>query len=318
MNGGLKPVERYGIPSLGLGTWKLQRTIAKQVISTAIEIGYRHFDCASIYNNQREIGEGLREALDSGKLRREELWVTSKLWSNGHAPKHVRPALERTLLDLGLDYLDLYLIHWPVSIRADITFPKRADQFISEKELPLATTWRAMEKMVKKGLCRYIGVCNCNIRRLEEIRRNGRIAPAVNQIELHPYLQQQDMLDYCASHSIAVTAYSPLGSGAHPAGPPASPLLHHPLIAEIACGCDATPAQVLLAWGLQRNTIVIPKSTDPVHLLSNFSAQQIRLQKSALQKIEGLEMNYRFLDGRFWASPGSPYSVVDFWQNESL
>jgi alcohol dehydrogenase (NADP+) len=307
------------IPALGLGTWKLQRHLAEEVVSSAIDIGYRHFDCAPVYNNQHEIGTALSAALSSGKVQRDEIWVTSKLWSNAHAPKHVRPALERTLLDLGLKYLDLYLIHWPVCIQPGIAFPKRPDQFISPTELPLSTTWKAMEKMVKNGLCRHIGVCNCNIKRLREIQLRANILPAVNQIELHPYLQQHDMLEYCTKHGITVTAYSPLGSGSQPEGtssPP--PLLHHPLIAEIAFEHDATPAQVLLAWGLQRNTIVIPKSTNPAHLQSNFSAQGIRLQESALKKIESLEMNYRFLDGRFWAPPGSPYSVTDFWQNKTM
>ncbi len=308
------PGNNIGIPALGLGTWKIHRGVAGQVIEAAIALGYRHFDCAPVYHNQPEIGAALGAALGSGRVRRDEIWVTSKLWSNAHAPRHVRPALERTLLDLQLDYLDLFLIHWPVSIQAGIAFPKRPDHFISPDKLPLSTTWEAMEKMVKKGLCRYIGVCNCNKRRLQELQRHGTMPLAVHQIELHPYLQQRDMLAFCGQQGVVVSAYSPLGSGSQPSDRYIPPLLQHPLIGEIATQYKATPAQILLAWGLQRKTIVLPRSSRREHLQENLDAQKVRLEKAVLCKIDDLEENYRFLDGRFWASPGSPYSVTDFWR----
>ncbi len=316
MNTGKGCADGKRIPRLGLGTWKLPTDVAEEVVTEAVNRGYRHVDCAPVYNNERQIGRALHRLLHSGKVGRDEIWITSKLWCNAHAPKHVRPALERTLLDLQLDYLDLYLIHWPVSFRADIAFPKRADQFISEQDLPLAETWHALENMVERGLCRSIGVSNCNRRRLQTLQSQCRIQPAVLQIELHPYLQQWQLLDYCEKNAITLVAYSPLGSGIIPASQaPAQPLplLQHPVIEEIAVRHRVSPAQVLIAWGLQRQTVLIPKAADPGHLRENFQSQDLRLDSAAMEALRGLDIGHRYLDGRFFAPPGSPYSVEDLW-----
>ena len=311
------PIEGLpAIPKLGLGTWKSARGEIGPAVTAAIKTGYRHFDCAPVYNNEKEIGAALAAACKSGKVRREQLWVTSKLWNNAHAAKHVRPALERTLKNLQLDHLDLYLIHWPVSFRADITFPKRPDGFIAPEKLPIIETWRAMEKMVKKGLCRYIGVCNFSIRRLTALQNVAVIQPYSNQIELHPFLQQQKMLMFCRQNSIRLTAYSPLGSGKSPASPEGTPsLLSHPLIATLANKYQATPAQVLLAWGLKRQTIVIPKSIDPIRLKENFQALQLILDDADMQTLCQIDLGYRFLDGAFFATPCSPYTVKWLWED---
>lgn len=306
------------IPPIGLGTWKLTRDDVEPTIKTALEIGYRHFDCASIYNNEKEIGAALTTAFNSGEVKREEIWVSSKLWSNAHAARHVRPALERTLKNLRLDYLDLYLIHWPVSFRADITFPKKPDQFIAPEELPIQETWRTMEKMVKKGLCRRIGVCNFNISRLTELQKHASIQPYTNQIELHPFLQQPEMLEYCSQNSIKLTAYSPLGSGKKPVlqdSKDAYSLLNHPTVLLLATKYHATPGQILLAWGLRRRTIVIPKSTHPKRLAENYLAKTIILDNKDMEGLHQLDLRYRFLDGAFFAQPGSPYTVTDLWGN---
>ena len=260
------------IPSLGLGTWKSTPKEAAQAVSTAINIGYRHIDCASIYQNQKEIGTAIAEALD-GKIKREELWITSKLWNNAHAKKHVQPALERTLKDLQLDYLDLFLIHWPIHFKPDVMFPKRPEEFLAPETIPIIETWRAMEKMVQKGLCRFIGVCNFNLPRLVELKAQASIQPVMNQIELHPLLQQQKMLEYGKQNDVLLTAYSPLGSGDRPAAlkKESEPsLLTQPIIVDIAKQKELTPAQVLLAWGLSRGTVVIPKSINATRLQENF------------------------------------------------
>jgi alcohol dehydrogenase (NADP+) len=304
------------IPAIGLGTWKLTRDEIRPTITTALNIGYRHFDCASIYNNEKEIGAALAAAFDCGKVKREDIWVSSKLWSNAHAAKHVRRALERTLKNLQLNYLDLYLIHWPVSFRADITFPKRADQFISLKELPIIETWMAMEKLLRKGLCRHIGVCNFSIPKLNELVNQATIQPYTNQIELHPYLQQPEMVTYCRDNSIKLTAYSPLGSGKTPVtliSKTTPSILTHPKIIHLATKHTATPAQILIAWGLGRKTVVIPKSTHPHHLKENYQAQQITLDTKDMDDLQQLDIKYRFLDGAHFTPPDSPYTMTTLW-----
>jgi alcohol dehydrogenase (NADP+) len=304
------------IPAIGLGTWKIARDEVGPTIATAIDIGYRHFDCASIYNNEKEIGAALAAAVESGAVKREEMWVSSKLWSNAHAAKHVRPALERTLKNLQLNHLDLYLIHWPVSFRADITFPKSPDQFIAPGDLPIIETWKAMEKMVKKGLCRHIGVCNFSIAKLSDLHKQATIKPYVNQIELHPYLQQPEMVKYCSENSMRLTAYSPLGSGEVPAtrmDKDIPSLLTHPKIKDLATKYNATPAQILIAWGLKRKTIVIPKSIHPKRLLENYNAQNITIDNSDMDDLHQLDLKYRFLDGTYFTQAGSPYTHATLW-----
>jgi alcohol dehydrogenase (NADP+) len=310
--------ENVTIPALGLGTWKSSNGEVSRAVAKALEIGYRHIDCASIYQNQKEIGTALTAALGADKVKREELWITSKLWNNAHATKHVQPALERTLKDLQLDYLDLFLIHWPVNFQPNIVFPKRPEEFVAPDAIPIIETWQAMEKMVKKGLCRFIGVCNFNLPRLIDLRRQANIQPVMNQIELHPYLQQTKMLDYCKEHDVLLTAYSPLGSGDRPAAlkkDDEPSLLGHPVVLEIAEKRNITPGQVLLSWGLSRNTVVIPKSVNPERLRENFLAADLELEAQDVLAIEGLEQGYRFVDGAFFQTPGSPYSVTGLWED---
>ena len=306
------------IPALGLGTWKSSNGEVSRAVSKAIEIGYRHIDCASIYQNQKEIGTALTAALGAGQVKREELWITSKLWNNAHAKKHVQPALERTLKDLQLDYLDLFLIHWPVNFQANIVFPKHPEEYVAPDDIPIIETWKAMEKMVKKGLCRFIGVCNFNLPRLIDLKRQANIQPVMNQIELHPYLQQTKMLDYCKEHDVLLTAYSPLGSADRPAAlkkDDEPSLLGHPVVLQMAEKRNITPGQVLLAWGLSRGTVVIPKSVNPERLQENFLAADLELTPQDLLAIDGLEQGYRFVDGAFFQTPGSPYSVTGLWED---
>lgn len=302
------------IPPLGLGTWKSKRGEVGPAVTAALEIGYRHVDCASIYNNEREIGDALASYLNAGNLHRSDLWVTSKLWNNAHAAKHVRPALERSLINLQLDYLDLYLIHWPVAFASNITFPKKAEQFIPLEELPIIETWRAMEKLVKKGLCKHIGVSNFSISRLKELQSQASIQPLVNQIELHPFLQQKSMLQHCRSTGVELIAYSPLGSAQRTESDDTN-LFHHPAIKRLSNKYQVTPAQILLAWGMQRGTIVIPKSIHPERLRENFDALNLRLSGADMAAISELDCGHRFLDGAFFAPAGSPYSVEDLWRD---
>lgn len=302
------------IPLLGLGTWKSTRGEVGEAVSTALEIGYRHVDCASIYNNEKEIGAALASYIGGGELCRDDIWITSKLWNNAHAAKHVRPALERSLKNLQLDSLDLYLIHWPVAFKADITFPKRPDLFVSLEDLPIIETWRAMEKMVKKGLCRHIGVSNFSIPRLKELQSKATIQPLVNQVELHPLLQQPGMVDHCRDTGVHLTGYSPLGSAQRDKEPDCN-LFLHPVIVALAEKYNATPAQILLAWNIHRGVSVIPKTTHRNRLVENYNALTLTLQADDMAAIKQLDRGHRFLDGAFFATAGSPYSVEDLWQD---
>ncbi len=307
------------IPALGLGTWKSDTGEVEKAVTTAINIGYRHIDCASIYQNQKEIGTALAGAINAKQVKREELWITSKLWNNAHAKKHVQPALERTLEDLQLDYLDLFLIHWPINFKANIVFPRRPEEFLAPEAIPIIETWQAMEKMVKKGLCRHIGVCNFNLSRLIALKKEATIQPVMNQIELHPYLQQLKMVEYCKKNGVLLTAYSPLGSADRPSALKKDnepSLLEQPIVVDIAARRNMTPGQVLLVWGLSRGTVVIPKSTNPDRLQENFLAADLELEATDLLAIDGLEQGYRYVDGSFFQSPGSPYTVAGLWKEE--
>ncbi|NDC34637.1 MAG: aldo/keto reductase [Synechococcaceae bacterium WB9_2_112] len=298
------------MPALGLGTWKAAPGEVGAAVHTALELGYRHIDCAAIYGNEAEIGAALATAQRDGLVRRDELWITSKLWNDCHAPEQVRPALEQTLSDLQLDHLDLYLIHWPVVHRHGVVMPNVAADQIPLEQLPLHETWSAMEALVDGGLVRQIGVSNCSAVKLNGLLPHGRIRPAMNQIERHPWLQQNDLLSFCQQQDIAVTAYSPLGS---PAGGGPLPLLVDPVVTAIAAAHGASPAQVLLAWGLACGTAVIPKSVQRERLAANLAAAQLRLGQDELEQIAALDRHHRFVDGSFWELPGGAYTRANLW-----
>ncbi|MEH6784125.1 MAG: aldo/keto reductase [Alcanivorax jadensis] len=304
------------MPQLGLGTWKSQPGEVYEAVKAAIEMGYRHIDCAHIYGNEDEIGQALQDVFAAGTVQREDLWITSKLWNSDHAPKDVQPALETTLNNLKLDYLDLYLMHWPVALKKGVPFPQSGDDMVSLNDLPVATTWAAMEALVDNNLTRQIGVSNFSVTKLEDLVSKARLKPAMNQIELHPYLQQTAMLRFCQQQGIHLTAYSPLGSSDRPAGLKAEDepvLLEDPIIHDIADNHSASPAQVLIAWALQRGTAVIPKSVNPQRLQQNLAAADLTLSEDDMQAIAELDRHRRYVDGGFWAQPGSDYTLEGLW-----
>jgi len=298
------------MPALGLGTWRAEPSAVATAVRLALELGYRHIDAAAIYGNEAEIGEALAQAFADGVVRREDLWITSKLWCDCHAPEDVRPALERTLADLRLTHLDLYLMHWPVVLRAGVQFPEKGEDLVALEELPLAPTWAAMEDLQSAGRCRHIGVSNFSQTKLQGLLDGARLAPAMNQVERHPYLQQPELLAFCQGHGIALTAYSPLGAGRTDKS---SPVLADPLIASLAAERGATPAQVLLAWGLACGTVVIPKALGREHLAANLAAQDLELDPDAMAQLAALDRGERFVDGSFWFMPGSPYTEANLW-----
>ncbi len=304
------------IPALGLGTWKSAPQVVGQAVEQALDLGYRHFDCAAIYGNEAEIGATLAGSFTKGLVKREELWITSKLWSNAHHPGAVLPALQKTLQDLGLDYLDLYLIHWPVVIEPQVGFPKSGDQLLPFTPASLEGTWRALEQAVDLGLCHHIGVSNFSLKKLEMLLSMARIRPAVNQVELHPYLQQLELLTFAQSQNILLTAYSPLGSGDRPAAfqkAEEPKLLADPVINAIATEQGCSAAQVLLAWAIQRGIPTIPKSVNPERLQQNLRAADITLTDAQMAQIGLLDRHYRYVSGDFWIMPGSPYTLENLW-----
>ncbi|MEO0728256.1 MAG: aldo/keto reductase, partial [Bacteroidota bacterium] len=271
---------------------------------------------AMIYGNELAVGRAVNDAIAAGEVTREDLWITSKLWNNSHAEDQVVPALKKTLGDLQLDYLDLYLIHWPVAVRHEVLGAQEATDYIALADLPITTTWRGMEQAQQQGLTRHIGVSNFAKHHLEEILRDASIPPAMNQIELHPYLQQKELVDYCQERQIHLTAYSPLGSGDRPAnlkGENEPSLLENETIKAIAAAKSASPAQVLIAWSIHRHVSVIPKSTNPGRIRENFAAAELELSAEELGQIAQLDLHRRYVDGSFWEMEGGPYTVAALW-----
>ncbi len=301
------------MPAFGLGTWLSDPGKVYDAVRGALELGYRHIDCAAIYGQEDEVGRGIADAIAAGDIARDELWVTSKLWNDSHRPEHVRPAIEKTLRDLRLDYLDLYLIHWPIAFRHGVSFPKSRQDFLTLDEVPLEATWEAMNELVDAELTRHVGLSNMGPERIGALSEAVE-APAVVQVESHPHLQQRELLAYCNAHDIRMTAYSPLGSpGRQNRASDEPPLLEHPTITAIADQVDATPAQVLIAWAMQRGTISIPKSTNRGRIEQNMGALDVDLSDEHMANIAELDKGYRLLDGEFFAGENSPYVASEIW-----
>lgn len=306
------------MPAIGLGTWKSDPGDVYNAVLSAIKSGYRHIDCAAIYGNETEVGEALAKAFADGLVERKDLWVTSKLWNSKHKKEQVIPALEKTLKDLQLEYLDLYLMHWPVALKeeVDIGFPDAPDKFINLEDVPLLETWEGLERAQQGGLTKHIGVSNFSVKKLQELLQHSTSKPEMNQVELHPYLQQKELLAYCKEQGIHITAYSPLGSGDRPARSRAEDapiLMDDETIHSIANKHQCSAAQILISWAVHRGTAVIPKSVNPERIQQNLDAGEVKLSDEEMQTIAALDKHYRFINGAIWTMEGSPYNMANLW-----
>jgi len=295
------------IPSLGIGTWNSPKDQVGESIKIALKMGYRHIDCAWVYKNEKEVGDALKEIFAQGEINREDVFITSKCWNTHKAPSNVRNACLYTMQCLGVDYLDLYLVHWPVAWKF-IEFG--GNQWGGEPgedglkgtrfdNVPLHQTWAEMEKLVEEGLVKHIGVSNFSIQHLMDLLTYARIKPTCNQVELHPYHAQYDLINFCLYHHITPVAYSPLGSSVEwQKGRPN--IRDDPVITRIARERHETPSQTIIRWHIQRGHVVIPKAINPTHIEENFHAVSSRpLTEAQMHEIFELDQKGpgRYLTG---------------------
>ncbi|MDR2937200.1 MAG: aldo/keto reductase [Rikenellaceae bacterium] len=300
------------MPMMGIGTWQSDPEKLYDAIVEAVRYGYRHIDCAHIYANEDIVGRALADLFKEGVVKREDLWITSKLWNSSHKRAQAVPALGVTLKNLGVDYLDLYLVHWPVAVREGVSFPQKPEEFYTLEEVPLLETWRGMEDCFRTGRVRHVGLSNFSIRKMEALLPEAEIRPEVLQVEMNPYLQQQALFDYCGRQGMCVTAFSPLGKG-DVAKRNDLNLFSDPVICSIAAAHGAPVSHVLLKWAIRKGIVVIPKSVTPVRIRENFDALKLTLTDAEMARINGLDKHNRISYGPIWTFEGSPYTQENLW-----
>ena len=297
------------IPSIGFGLWKIANENCANVVYEAVKLGYRHFDSASDYGNEKEVGMGLKRAMEDGLCTREELWITSKLWNTFHHPDHVPAALQRSLEDLQLDYLDLYLIHFPIALEF-VPFEERypPEWFFAPEEInpqmklarvPLADTWKAMENLKIKEIVKNIGVCNYSTGLLHDLMNYCQTPPDLLQIESHPYLCQENLIRLAKQYGLKVTAFSPLGSLSYVELEMAEQnesILDQEIVRVISKRLGCSPAQTVLRWGIQRGNSVVAKSVNVNRMAENLASSLIELTDEDMLAITNLDRGRRFND----------------------
>ncbi|KAI8500411.1 hypothetical protein Bbelb_219770 [Branchiostoma belcheri] len=265
----------HKMPVVGLGTSQSRPTEVTEAVKAAIDAGYRHIDCAFKYGNEPEIGAGLKVKFEEGVVKREDMFITSKLWNTFHHPDDVRGAVERSLRSLGLDYLDLYLIHWPMAF-------KRGDA--------------ALEACVEAGLLKNIGLSNFNSKQIQAVIDVAKVKPAVIQVECHPYLNQKQLLQFSQEKGLVFTAYSPLCHPNRPSTKPGDPsIMEDPKLKPIADKYGKSVAQVVLRWGVQRGSVVIPKSVTPARIQQNIRVFDFALTSEEMATLDGLDVPFRIV-----------------------
>jgi diketogulonate reductase-like aldo/keto reductase len=277
------------IPALGFGTLIPDPLATRQATKAALDVGFRHFDCAERYRNEQAVGDAMQEMFKAGAVERKDVFVTTKLWNSNHRPERVKPAFEASRRRLQVDHVDCYLIHTPFAFQpGDDQEPKdERGQVIYDSGVTLVETWRALESLVDEGRCGAIGLSNVNLEKLQEIVEAARIKPAVVEVESHPYLPEWELLDYCQRHGIVLLAFAALGHAMEPR------LLDDPVITAIARRLGKTPAQVVLAWAIQRGTALLTTSVKPSRLRENFELST--LPEDAMQELrDGVATKIRF------------------------
>jgi diketogulonate reductase-like aldo/keto reductase len=276
------------MPALGFGTLIPDPVATRNATKSALEAGFRLLDTAERYRTEKEVGEGMQEVFKGGKIKREDVFVITKLWNTNHRPERVKPAFEASLKKLQLDYVDLYLIHTPFAFRpGDEQDPRDANgNVIYDQGVTLLDTWRAMEGLVGDGKCRAIGISDVNMAKVRQVVEAARIKPAVVHVESHPYLPEWELLNYCKEYGIVLQAFAALGHSSDP------DLLKDPVITAIAQRVNKTPAQVLLAWAIQRGTALLTTSKTPSRIQENFDVSAI--PEDAMREIsEGIKTRIR-------------------------
>lgn len=307
LNNGIK------IPQVGFGCWKVNKETAAEQIYEAIRVGYRLFDGAMDYGNEREVGEGIRRAIAEGLVTREDVVVVSKLWNSFHAPEHVELAINKVLSDLALDYIDVFYIHFPIAQKFVPIEEKYPPNFYCGpngwefEDVPLADTWRAMEKLVAEGKVKSIGISNFSGALIQDLLRSAKIKPQLLQIEHHPYLVQPRLIKYAQDNDIQVTGYSSFGPQSfielnHPRVKEVVSLFQHDTIKAVAGAHNVSVGQVLLRWATQRGLLVIPKSNQRERLAENLNVNNFDLSEEEVEKISGLDIGLRFNDPWTWGA----------------
>jgi aldehyde reductase len=295
------------IPRFGLGCWRSNKNEVENIVEAAILAGYRHIDEAYVYGNEEEAGRGIKAGLSksNGSVKRSDLFITSKLWNTKHSPAAARECLKQSLERLQLDYLDLWLIHWPVAWKdSEDPFPTNPETKEKEfdNETSMKQTWQALESFVKEGLVKSIGVSNFTVQQVEEILQYATIKPVVNQVECHPYFQQQELRQKLAQLKVHVTSYCPLGNLGRPESDPnhgVSPLKDE-VIVKLAQKHSKSPAQIIIRWHLQSDLIVIPKTVQKARLEENAAVFDFTLSQEDMKEILGLgARNLRFVNPDF-------------------
>jgi diketogulonate reductase-like aldo/keto reductase len=277
------------MPALGFGTLIPDPVVTKRATKAALEIGFRHLDCAERYRNESAVGEAMQEVFKAGKIRREDVFVTTKLWNSNHRPERVKPAYEASCRRLQLDHADCYLIHTPFAFQPGDEQDPRDEhgKVIYDPAVTLVETWQALERLVDEGRCKAIGLSDITLEKLREIVAAARIKPAVVQVESHPYLPEWELLEFCRQQGIVVLAFAALGHAAEPR------VTDDPVIAAVARRIHKTPAQVALAWAVQRGTALLTTSTSPDHIRENFEISA--LPDDAMQEMrDHIKTNVRF------------------------